>query len=123
MTQTTVSRRTVTRAAWTTPIVAACAPVPAFAASQPLTCQPSARCKLPGDPQDKSYIVETNCSSSNGSITDVSVRDKFSDWIPATYENGAWVAPGFGDSRRDRLVRITDASGLSQTYTVSFPPC
>lgn len=118
-----ITRRSVTAAAWTTPIVAMSAPAPAFAASQPLSCRPTARCKLPGDPQDKSYVIEANCSLSNGGIRSVEVQDRSGNWIPARLEDGAWVAPGFGDSRRDRPVRITDMSGLQETYIVSFPPC
>ena len=39
MTEKAIPRRTITAAAWTIPVVAACSPVPAFAASGP-ACSP-----------------------------------------------------------------------------------
>jgi len=122
-----ISRRTIAQAAWTAPVIAACAPVPAFATSRPLTCAPTARCKRPGSPKDKSYIIDINCTSKGGYIKRVEVQDvKTGEWIQARIEFGenvGWVAPGFNDSRRDRPVRITDSAGQQQVYTVSFPPC
>lgn len=120
-----ITRRTITAAAWTAPVIAACAPIPAFAASQPLVCTPTAECKAPGEGSNtKDYVVRTNCSS-GGAIISVRVfDDKRDEWIVATIDDttGGWVARGFNDSRRDRLVEVRTAVE-TKTYTVSFPPC
>jgi hypothetical protein len=124
MTQTT--RRTLVRgAAWTAPVIAVAAAAPAFAASQPITCAPTAECKQPGEGSNtKDYVVRLNCTSTTP-ITKVEVFDnKEKVWISASPNgDGTWTAPGFNDSRRDRLVRLTDKYGQEQTYTVAFPPC
>lgn len=121
----THSRRTIVRgAAWTVPVVAVATSAPAFAVSA-LVCSPTAECKLPGAGQNtKDYTIRTNCASVGGTITSVEVRNKFEEWVPAAPNaDGTWTAAGFNDSRRDRLVRITDSSGQSTSSIISFPPC
>lgn len=120
-----ITRRSITVAAWTVPVMAACAPVPAFAASA-LICAPTAECKLPGEGSNtKDYAIRTNCASTGGAITAVDVYDdKQGTWIPATPNpDGTWTSQGFNDSRRDRSVRITDASGQVDVTRIPFPPC
>lgn len=121
-------RRTLTRGVmWTVPVIAVAATAPAFAASQDLVCAPTARCKNPGNPKDKSYVIDTNCSTQNGVIAKVEIQDKDGEWILAEpLPGGGWSAPGFNDSRRDRPVRITDSATpepLVRVYNVSFSPC
>lgn len=120
------SRRTIVKgAAWSVPIIAVAAQAPAFAASQPITCGPTAECKLPGEGSNsKDYVVRLNCTSTTP-IVKVEVYDtKNKVWIEAVDNgDGTWTAPGFNDSRRDRPVRLTDQYGQVQNYTVAFPPC
>ena len=121
-----ITRRTVTRGvAWTVPVIAAAVAAPAFAASQPLVCAPTAECKEPGEGSNtKDYAVRTNCST-GGEILGVRVfDDKREAWVEAGYDiaTGAWLARGFNDSRRDRLVEVRTAVE-TKTYTVAFPPC
>lgn len=128
-----INRRTVVRgAAWTAPVLAVAAVAPAYAVSSPLLCAPTAVCKDPGKgSHTKDYEIRTNCTSSNGSIAKVEVRDdKRRVWVDATFQpgSGTWIARGFNDSRRDRLVRITDTPSPDgtfnvQTFAVAFPPC
>ena len=121
-----VSRRTVTRtAAWTVPVIAVAVQAPAFAASQPLNCGPTAECKLQGDGQNtKDYVIRTNCISTTP-ITQVEVYDdKKKTWVSADANgDGTWTAYNFNDSRRTRQVRLTDKFGQQETYNVDFPPC
>lgn len=121
---TKTSRRSVVRGiAWTAPVLAACAPVPAYATSAPV-CNPTAECKQPGEGSNtKDYAIRTNCVS-GGDITSVRVYDdKAQAWIVATLElDGTWLARGFNDSRRARLVEITTQGG-TVTSSIPFPPC
>ncbi len=123
---TDMKRRTIVRgAAWTVPVIAVAATAPAFAASQPINCAPTAECKQPGEGTNtKDYVVRLNCTSTTP-ITEVDVFDnKTKQWIAAIdNEDGTWTAPGFNDSRRDRAVRLTDKYGQQQPYNVAFPPC
>jgi hypothetical protein len=101
------------------------AEVPAYAASQAIDCAPTAECKQPGEGSNtKDYVVRLNCTSTTP-ITKVEVYDdKAKVWITATSnDDGTFTAPGFNDSRRDRLVRLTDQYGQVKSYTVGFPPC
>jgi hypothetical protein len=123
---TSPTRRTVTRtAAWTVPVIAVIGAAPAFATSQPLTCAPTAECKAPGNPNDKSYVIRTNCTSTNGGIVKVEVYEtKTETWIEAVPNaDGTYAAPGFPDSRQDRNVRVTGAGGSVEVYPVAFKPC
>lgn len=123
MTQT--SRRNLVRGiAWTAPIVTAIATAPAYATSAPV-CNPTADCKQPGEGSNtKDYAIRTNCVS-GGDILSVRVYDdKAQAWIVATpnVSEAAWLAQGFNDSRRMRLVEITTQGGVV-TSSIGFPPC
>jgi len=119
-----ITRRSITTAAWTAPVVALCVPVPAYAASAP-SCTPTAECKRPGEGTNtKDYAVRTNCVS-GGKVLGVRVfDDKDKAWRVGEYDDatGAWVVRGFNDSRRTRLVEITTEGGVV-TRSVDFPPC
>jgi len=119
-----ISRRTIAAGAWTIPVLAVSAPAPAFAASA-LICSPTAECKQPGDgSNDKDYRIRTNCLSTGGAIVSVSVRDKHEAWVPAADQgDGTWLASGLDDSRRSRMVQITDGSGQVSETIIDFPPC
>lgn len=123
---TELNRRNVVRGAvWTTPVVMIAATAPAFAASQPINCAPTAECKQPGDGQNtKDYTIRTNCTSTTP-ITCVEVYDdKEKKWIQAEPQrDGTFTAYDFNDSRRDRTVRLTDKYGQVKIYNVAFPPC
>lgn len=123
---TNMNRRTLVRGmAWTTPVVAMAATAPAFAASQPITCAPTAECKRPGEGQNtKDYAIRTHCTSTTP-ITQVRVYDdKEAKWIVAEPQaDGAFLARGFNDSRGHRTVELTDKYGQQKVYTVSFSPC
>lgn len=121
---TNTSRRTLVRGiAWTAPVVAVVAAAPAYATSAPV-CSPTAECKQPGEGSNtKDYAIRTNCVS-GGDILSVRVYDdKAQVWIVATPEaDGTWLARGFNDSRRMRLVEITTQGGVVTT-SIGFPPC
>lgn len=121
-----VTRRSITRgAAWSVPVIAVAAAAPAFAASQPIDCAPTAECKLQGDGQNtKDYVIRTNCTSTTP-ITKLEVYDdKKKTWnVAQDNEDGTFTAFDFNDSRRDRQVRLTDKYGQQKIYNVAFPPC
>lgn len=128
---TEINRRNIVRgAAWSIPVIAVAATAPAFAASQPITCVPTADCKFPGDGgNSKDYVLRTNCTSTTP-ITKVEVYDnkggpdKKGAWVVAKAEtDGTYTAYEFNDSRRTREVRLTDKYGQTETYFVDFPPC
>lgn len=114
------SRRTVVRgAAWSVPVIAVGAPIPAFAASQ--SCRPFAECKKPGSSQDntKTYIVNSNCGIADPNVSSITV-----DGQPTTpLGDGRFETVEFGDSRNFREVIITFTDRPAETYTVPFPPC
>ena len=116
----TYSRRTLVRgAAWSVPVIAVAAPIPAFAAS--LSCQPFAECKKPGASQDttKTYVINSNCGAVDNNITSITV-----DGTPTTLlSTGRYETEEFGDSRNFRQVVITFSDRPTETYTVAFPPC
>ena len=119
------NRRTVARGAlWTVPVVAVAAAAPAFAVSQ--RCRPTGRCKNPGNPKDKSYVVVTNCGLYDRDITAVTV-DKIA--AEPLEENGVqvpgqWIVPDFKDSRSQRDVTITYSDSTTEEYfNVQFLPC
>lgn len=123
-----VSRRAALRAAaWTAPAVTVAVAAPAYAATSDVSsCQPSAECKLPGDGSNtKDYAIRPNCSPGT-TVLAVRVRDdKEKAWIVATPGDGTgetWIARGFNDSRKTRLVEITTKAEV-KVYTVAFPPC
>lgn len=121
----TTRRNIVRGAAWSVPIIAVAAQAPAFAASQPIECAPTAECKMPGEGSNsKDYVVRLNCTSTTP-ITGVEVfDDKQKVWVAAVDNgDGTFTAPGFNDSRRDRQVRLTDQYGQQSIYNVAFPPC
>lgn len=121
-----VTRRSIARgAAWSVPVIAVAAAAPAFAGSQPIDCTPTAECKLQGNGHNtKDYVIRTNCTSPTP-IACVEVwDDKRKRWVRASNNgDGTWTAYDFNDSRRDRLVRLTDARGQQKFYNVAFPPC
>lgn len=121
-----VTRRSITRGvAWATPVIAVAATAPAFAASQPITCAPTAECKLQGDGQNtKDYVIRTNCTSTTPIVKLEVYDDKEKTWKPAQDNgDGTFTAFDFNDSRRDRTVRLTDKYGQQKIYNVAFPPC
>lgn len=127
MSNETTRRSLVRGLAWTTPIIAVVACAPAYAASRPLDCAPTAECKLPGEggSSTKDYRIRTNCSAASNPVVKVEVYDDVQEmWIEASRSvDGTFTAKEFNDSRRNRQVRVTDAFGQSQIYTIPFPPC
>lgn len=116
---TDFSRRTVVRgAAWTVPVLAVAAPIPAFAVSK--RCRPFSTCKDPGDGSNtKDYEVFTNCGGADLSVVSVTVDGK-----PATLQaDGGYKVFNFKDSRSTRDVTICFTDQTCEDYTVGFAPC
>ncbi|WP_224276165.1 hypothetical protein [Nocardioides lacusdianchii] len=115
------TRRTVVRgAAWTVPVIAVAAPIPAFATS--LSCRPFAECKKPGASQDntKTYVINSNCGTLDNNIASVTVDGKDTTFLSA----GRYETVQFKDSGNYRDVVITFTDGTIEEYKkVPFPPC
>ena len=70
----TISRRTLTKAAWTTPVLAACAPVPAFATST-FTCT-VIPCKTQNKKDGNRWDFKVYLGCSNGTAATVLINGK-----------------------------------------------
>ena len=112
-----ISRRTITRAAWTAPVVALATTAPAYAtSSQPITCTPSAF-KAPGEPSRKTYFVRFDCTRSDDPAT-VTI-----DGQPAVlHPSGWWVLTDQRDSSSPLPVAASWADGGSWVGVVKFLP-